>query len=170
MKGLFKKTEAGLIPCSDEGLKVFNRMAIGDISEVSHVRGQNLNNLNRFFQIANLTFNYQPDFNDLETWRKQLLILGGHYDEVKTVAPEWLEWILRNLEENLKTKHAEKIIDQLRNNYPVQKWAKSIALEKASDQEFKKFISGAVTGYSKYYAASGGMPDNKFLELLKFCK
>lgn len=169
MKGNFKKTALGLVPVSEEAIKLFNRMLVSEECSVTHTKGHDYKNISKFHKMAADLFHYQNDHADSEQWRKQLLIIAGHYDEVITPAPEWLEWVLNHLDKNLDSPHKEKILDQLRYKFIIQKWAKSIAMEKLTDEEFRKLFKTALTGYSKYYAKEGGIPDEKFLEMLKYC-
>lgn len=166
MKGVLVKRGGSLFPEGYEAVKMFNRMEEGERCKGEHVKNKNYKNLNKFFELANQSFKYQHAFQDLEEWRKELIILGGHYEEVIKPAPEWLEWICCHLEENLGSKHKEKIITQLQDQYTIQKRAKSISLENMTDEDFRKLIKKAITGFSEHYAA--GMSEQDFMKILRF--
>ena len=166
MKGVLVKRGGALLPEGAEAVKMFNRMKEGESCKAEHVKNKNYKNLNKFFELTKQSFKYQHAFQDREEWRKELIILGGHFEEVVNPSPEWLDWVCMHLEENLNSKHKDKIIKQLQDKYTIQKRAKSISLENMSDEDFNKLIKKAVTGFSKHYAA--GMSEQDFMKILRF--
>lgn len=166
MKAAYRKTAAGLLPCCDEGEKIWKKLELGQLCMVELTRGRNYDNHTRFFRLRNETFDIQDEFVCEELWRKQLLIMAGHFEMVIVPKPEWWEWMNKYLLKYLKGPHIQKVIDQLDEALGVQLQAKSMAFDQMDEIAFRKMFSSAVTGFINRYSPE--MDENQFMQILEY--
>jgi len=141
MKAIFRKTNNGFSPDSDEAAALFAKVPTDSYAIVEYIKTRNYRNLKRFFALVNVTFELQDCFTNKEIWRKHLIMLGGHYDEV--------------IISNPKTGETS-----------VQYWPKSIDFESMEETEFQELFSKIVTAYIDRFG--NGLTEDKLLRVIEF--
>jgi len=167
MRQMFVKTKTGFVPSCKESQKLFDKVPEGGEVMVDYVKKRAYPNHKRFFQLRNMTFDIQDSFDNEELWRKQLLVMAGHFDEVIVPLPSWLDYVINYLEKYIpnETANKEKIINKIKNAFGLQLWPKSIKYEKIDEVEFNKMLTRAVNEFIKYYAPE--MTDTEFEDIVR---
>ena len=166
MKGVVKKTPSGWIPDCPESQKIFEKTPLGSRAKLEFIETRNYDNLKRFFELRNHSFEMQDSFDDEEAWRKQLLILAGHFDLVIVPKPDWWDRALLYMNKHLGGPQKESLIERFEQALGVQYQAKSIAFDKMDEQEFRALFSRVVTAFLNAY--SPNMTENEFMQILDF--
>jgi len=141
MKELFKKLPSGLIPDSIEASELLSKVPVDALVTVEYVQKRNYRNLKRFFALVNTTFEMQDCFDNKDIWRKHLVMLGGHYDEVVVTNPK-------------------------KGTTTVQYWPKSVNFETMDEVEFKALFDKIITGYLARFGT--GMTETELLKVIEF--
>jgi hypothetical protein len=168
MEGQLTKTATGFVPSCKEAQKIFDKMIIGARCKIELIRGRSYDNHKRFFELRDQTFEIQDEFDNEEVWRKQLLIMAGHYEEeVRALSPN-MKWILKYLDKYLMgtASGKKRVMDEIERSYRVVFVPKSIAWDKVDELEFREIFKRAVDGFIKNYAPE--MDDQVFLRILDF--
>ena len=167
MRQVFKKTATGFVPDCEESQKLFDKVPPGAEVMVEFTKKRSYPNHKRFFQLRNMTFDIQDSFDNEELWRKQLLIMAGHFDEVIVPLPSWLNYVTDYLEKYIpdQTPNKRKVIDKIKNAFGLQYWAKSIKYEKIDEIEFNEMLKNAVNEFIKHYAPE--MTDVEFEDIVR---
>jgi hypothetical protein len=139
MKELFKKTASGLIPDTEEGMKLFS--AIGEYAMVEFIKGRSYENHKRFFKFLDVAFDMQEFYDDKEDFRKSLQMLAGHYDEL----------IILGRDGGEPTVHYTP---------------KSICFEAMDELEFEKLFKRCRTQYLSRYGT--GMTEDELMRVIRF--
>lgn len=168
MEGQITKVQNGFLPSCKEAQKIFDSMIIGSRCKIELIRGRNYDNHKRFFELRDQTFDIQDEFDDKEIWRKQLLIMAGHYEEeIRALSPN-MKFIMKYLDKFLMGTPAskKKIMDEIERSYKVVYVPKSIAWDKVDELEFREIFKRAIDGFIKNYSPQ--MSDQTFLRILEF--
>jgi len=131
-----------------------------------HVLKRNYDNHKRFFKLRDETFDIQDQFEDPEVWRKQLLIMGGHFELAIVPKPEWWEWTRKYLLKWLGGHFKTNVIDKLDDALGVQLQPKSISYEAMDELEFRELFKRVVGAFLKNYAPE--MDESTFMRILEF--
>lgn len=80
MKYLFVKTLSGLRPI-DDGCKAYNRLKVGESTELDIVTPRNAKFHRLFFALLNLAYENQELYKSMKHFRKDLIKAAGFYHE-----------------------------------------------------------------------------------------
>ena len=141
MKELFKKTEQGLIPASEEAMDLFNKIPTNELCQVEYIKKRNYKNLQRFMKFINVAFDMQDFYDNKTQFRKSVQMIGGHYEELIIIG--------RKGEEST-----------------VQFIPKSINFEEMDELKFQPLFKRCVTGYLNRYGT--GMTEQEFMRIIAF--
>lgn len=140
MKAIFTKDSNGIIPNNEESLALFDKIPHGALVQVEYIKTRNYGNHKRFFAMVRICFNMQEHFDNEEVFRKHLLMIGGHFDEV--------------------------IVPNRKGGTIVQYWPKSIEFSEMDEIEFNKLFSACITGFISRYG--NGMEESDLLKIIEF--
>ena len=121
MKAVVRKINASLFAVGDDAGEVFARLPKGEFL-ISIKTGRSAANHRRFFSFVKTTFDWQERYDNMDVWRKVLLMKAGHFVTV---------------------------IDK---NGNTQLWPESMSFDVLNDEnKFRTIFSNAVAAYIKDY-------------------
>lgn len=166
MKAVFVKGENGLFPCSEEGQELFEKVGDGELVLVEWQKTRNYENHRRFFAFLRVTFEMQDEFDNVENWRKALLIAAGHYETVITPEPENKSRLFDYLAKFLGGKRKEEVIEAIHDAFKIQLVPKSMAFSEMDELEFRELFSKLIDAFIKFYG--NGATTDELNEVLAF--
>lgn len=140
MKAVFQRTSTGILPQCEESLALFDKIPEGSMVLVEFKKKRNYENLKRFFEFINITFDMQDFYENKEHYRKAIQMIAGHFDTLIIVGKD-----------GETTTHYQ---------------AKSINFDEMDELEFRPLFSRCITGFLDRY--SNGITEQELLTIISF--
>ncbi len=141
MKAVFKKdSKNGLIPCSEDAMKLWDKIPDDSYALVEYVRKRNYENHKRFMVLIDVTFEIQDSQENKEIWRQHIQMLAGHFETI--------------------------IFEDVDGNITTQYWPKSIAYEKLDETEFQELFGRVIQAFLDRYGK--GTTEQELLRVIDF--
>ena len=148
---MFRNEGGCLFPENDEAKQLMAGFKDGHSMQVKLTYQKKAKMLARFYKIREFTFSKQTKFSDLESWGDNLLVIAGHFAEVQTERPDWLDGAVNYF----KASDIDgDVIRRLEYYVTRKKRAKSVALDKVSEKDLRDIVHSIITGFCKYYPDS----------------